>query len=505
MQPQPRRTLLRMGTFLSSFVGIIAMVLLWVQPVAAQASGPVYALPGTLSRAFNRSYDTILTTQTGAQYGLVGQTPDIESTIVQLRDQGDEVLVKVWGDRYDAVNESELETIVVFSIQAENPVEATATPAPTTAPTEPETPAAPTTPIAVVEPAVVNVRSGPGTNYPPLGTLISGQTCSITGRNQESTWWQLNCPGATSGWVLGDLLAVAGPLADVPVAEVAPPPTPAPTPAPPVTFANWKSSFFSNRDLSGTPVLVTDLPNVNFNWGDGAPGGSIPADNFSARFERTLNFNFGTYEIALTMDDGARLFIDDQLVIDDWQVGSTRTRVTRQVLSGSRRFRIEYFEAGGNAQIQLAYNLVSSNEAWQATYFNNTYLQGPELLTRGEPRGGSYALDYNWGRGAPAAGVPADQWSARWVGTFNFEGGDYRFIANVDDGIRVYIDGIRILDEWLAGYNANVTNTFHNLGAGNHQIVVEYQELAGDAIVRLWWERITGGNSGDNGGRPRDE
>lgn len=503
-----RQKRLRLRALWGSCIAIIALAMLWVQPVAAQveAVGPVYALPGSLTSAVNRAYGTVLTTADSTEYGLVGQTPDIEAQIVQLRSLGPDREVKVWGDRYAAANADEREVIVVSSILATEPVESTPVPSPETTPDVP--PAAtpvptavstPAVPVAVVTGASVNVRSGPGTEYPPVGSLVAGQTCTVIGRNQAITWWQLSCPGSVSdGWVFGELLALAGPVANVPVVQTAPPPTPAPT------FVNWRSSFFANRDLAGAPVMAVDLPSINFNWGNGSPGDNVPSDNFSARFERTLDFSYGTYEMAVTMDDGARLYIDDQLVLNDWNIGSARTQVVRQVLSGSRRVRLEYFEATGTAQVHFSINLVSSSEAWQVSYYANTALQGSPVLTRGEPRGGSFPLDYNWGSGAPANGVPADNWSARWVGSFSFDNGDYRFSANVDDGIRLYIDGIRVLDRWQNGYQVDVNNTFRNLGAGNHQIIVEYYEAAGNALLRVSWERVSGGgNSG--GGRPRDE
>ncbi|MCC6454538.1 MAG: SH3 domain-containing protein [Caldilineaceae bacterium] len=507
--------------FAALLVAIVALILIPVQPVAAQAVGPVFALPGTLMRAFNRSYDTILTTANGVQYGLVGQTPDIESQIVAFRDQNADLEIKVWGDRFAATSADDLEVIVVSSIQTAEVAQPTpaATPAPTsaatptptttltttptTAPTAaPTTAPTPAVPVAVVTAANVNVRSGPGTDYARVGNLVAGQSCTITGRNQASTWWQLSCPPPVSGWVLGDLLALAGPVSTVPVVQTAPPPTPVPAP----TFAFWRSSFYDNMFLQGSPVLTVDSPNIDFNWGEGSPGPGIPIDRFSARFERTLDFAYGTYEIAMTFDDGARLYIDNQLVIDDWNLNPSRTRTVRQVLSGSKRFRVDYFEGSAFARIQLSINLVSSSEVWQASYFTNRDLAGNAVLSRGEPRGGSAPLDYSWGQGAPATGVPVDNWSARWVGTFGFEGGDYRFISNVDDGIRVYIDGILILDRWEAGFHSNVTNTFRSLGAGNHQIRVEYFEDTGNAQVRVWWERISGGgNNTPDPGRPRDE
>src|SRR5689334_4058425 len=118
-----RRSPMRLRALLGSCVAVLFMALLWVQPVAAQAVGPVYALPGTLTRAINLPYDTILTTANGTEYGLAGQTPDIEAQIVQYRSQGEEFVVKVWGDRYSATSEDALEIIVVSSIQPAEPAQ----------------------------------------------------------------------------------------------------------------------------------------------------------------------------------------------------------------------------------------------------------------------------------------------------------------------------------------------------------------------------------------------
>jgi hypothetical protein len=295
-------------------------------------------------------------------------------------------------------------------------------------------------------------------------------------------------------------MALAGPINEVPLVQVAPPPTP----APPTTFSGWRSTFFAGRDLVAPILLTTDEASVNFNWGNGSPPG-VPADNFSARFERTLNLAYGNYELAVTMDDGARVYVDDSLIINAWNAGPARTRTAQLVLSGSRRFRIEYFEASGAAQMQFTLNLISSSEAWTASYYQGKGFNTTPILTRGEPRSGGRQLDSNWGTGSPAANVPNDQFSARWVGNFSFEGGDYRFRAITDDGIRVYIDGILVLDRWLNGYQ-DVTNTFRSLGPGNHRIVVEYYEAYGDARVGVWWERISsGGGGGGDDGRDRDE
>lgn len=457
-----------------------------------EAIGPVFALRGTLSSVEGQNFDTLFTAADGSQDGIVGINPSVEGDITQLRSDG--VPVKVWGIRYAAPTSDGYPLIVAESIL---PADATATPTATPTGTQPAPTPTPTSPpaaadpVAVVEAAAVNVRSGPGIDYSTIDTLTAGTTCPITGQNEDGDWWRLNCNNGVNGWVYGQLLALAGAVETVPVVGSPPPPTPVPSPTPPPSFANWRAEFYNNRNLSGEPVLLRDVANIDFDWGTGSPGGNVPANNFSARFERTLNFAYGNYAIQVRVDDGARLYLDNELVVDSWQLGAARDITVRRILSGNHTFRLEYFEATDNARIRLAINPISTSNQWDATYYAGRNLGGGSILSRREPGGGNYPLDFDWQQGSPAPGVvPVDNWSARWQGTFHFDGGDYRFLANSDDGVRVSIDGIRILDEWEDGFHNDVSNVFRALGAGNHQVTVDYYEATSGSYVRVWWEQL---------------
>ncbi len=82
----------------------------------------------------------------------------------------------------------------------------------------------------------LNVRSGPGTNFPVLATVRYGTEGEIIGRSADGRWWVVRMPSAPggSGWVSADFVAVSN-AADVPIIASPPPPvivvpTPAPTP-----------------------------------------------------------------------------------------------------------------------------------------------------------------------------------------------------------------------------------------------------------------------------------
>jgi hypothetical protein len=76
----------------------------------------------------------------------------------------------------------------------------------------------------------VNIRSGPGTNYPVVGKLPPGQLLPIIGKNEAGTWWQVPLPDASTGWIAASVVNADGPF-DIPVVSAPPPPVP-PTPIP---------------------------------------------------------------------------------------------------------------------------------------------------------------------------------------------------------------------------------------------------------------------------------
>ncbi len=133
-----------------------------------------------------------------------------------------------------------------------------------------------------------------------------------------------------------------------------PPPPPTPLPPPP-NFPAWRGEYFNNPNLAGAPVLVRFDAPLDFNWGTGAPDFGLPADNFSVRWTTLFQAAPGTYRFSFFVDDGVRLFIDNVLVLDEWQDGPPRT-VFRDVTLSGRVYvlRVEYYERTGTALIRFS-------------------------------------------------------------------------------------------------------------------------------------------------------
>jgi PKD repeat protein len=128
----------------------------------------------------------------------------------------------------------------------------------------------------------------------------------------------------------------------------------------------------------------------------------------------------------------------------------------------------------------------SGQRGLQGDYFNNNALVGPPVLTRTDP-----VINFDWGTGSPAPNVPADYFSARWTGTIQVPAniGDIVLVTVEDDGVRLWLDGQLVIDAW-GPHNSSTSEASTPVTAGvPHSIRIEYQEITGNAVIKLEWHR----------------
>ena len=262
---------------------------------------------------------------------------------------------------------------------------------------------------------------------------------------------------------------------------------PVPTPQPP-SYTHWKGEYYDNRWLTGAPPLVRNDTALDFNWGVGSPAGNIPADDFSVRWTRTLTFAAGTYRFYVRSDDGARLWVDSQLVSDHWNDQAATTFYGDATLAeGAHTVKLEYYEHTGFAEVKLWWEATTTQpSSWQADYFNNTALSGA-------PKGSETVaeINFNWGEGGPGHGAGTDRFSVRYRGTATFAAGFYTFHVRSDDGIRLWVDEQLVLDRWVMR-SVMQDDLILYLAQGIHPVRLEYFEEGGLAEVKLWWEKREG-------------
>ncbi|RME63658.1 MAG: SH3 domain-containing protein, partial [Caldilineae bacterium] len=157
---------------------------------------------------------------------------------------------------------------------------------------------------------VANVRQGPGTNYPVIGSVNQGMAFDISGKNPAGDWYQFCCVNGETGWIFGQLVRVEHPeLVAVAQNIPAPPPTATPPPPPPT-------------NTPAPPPVADPCANIG---GDGCKfkvtGGPRYGDNGGLELKLQLFFIHsgvdggqpqGSYFLALEKD-GQRLPIPDSV------------------------------------------------------------------------------------------------------------------------------------------------------------------------------------------------
>lgn len=116
--------------------------------------------------------------------------------------------------------------------------------------------------------------------------------------------------------------------------------------------------YFDNIDFTNRKLVRKDAT-VNFNWGSGSPASVIGSDTFSVRWTGKLKPQFSeTYTFHTTSDDGVRLWIDDQLVINSWVDQTATVRTGTVTLEAGRLYdiKMEYYERSSAAVASLAWS-----------------------------------------------------------------------------------------------------------------------------------------------------
>ena len=109
------------------------------------------------------------------------------------------------------------------------------------------------------------------------------------------------------------------------------------------------------RTFNTRPVLRRCEPTINNDWGSGSTGSGVNADAFTARWVGTFDFEASGYEFTATSDDGVRVWVDGQLLIDQWKdQGATTYKATKAMTAGEHKVKVEYYENGGDAVAKVA-------------------------------------------------------------------------------------------------------------------------------------------------------
>jgi endoglucanase len=124
------------------------------------------------------------------------------------------------------------------------------------------------------------------------------------------------------------------------------------------TGTGLKADYFDNIDFTNLKLTRTDTA-LNFNWGTGSPAAAIAADTFSVRWTgQILTQAAGEYTFYTTADDGIRLFVNGQQIINNYVDQAPTTKTGKITLAANQKYdiRVEYYERGGGALAKLEWS-----------------------------------------------------------------------------------------------------------------------------------------------------
>lgn len=155
-------------------------------------------------------------------------------------------------------------------------------------------------------------------------------------------------------------------------------------------------SFYNGMKPEGDVIGTRVDADVNFNWGNGSPMSGVPSDSFSAVWEGKITLPAGDdVRLGILSDDGARLYIDGKMVIDNWKDSFEVTVYTESALkAGSTHdIKLEYFENGGGAVAKLLYAVDTSTSTRKVYVPTGTWMN----LFTGEQIVGPQSIEVTMG------------------------------------------------------------------------------------------------------------
>jgi hypothetical protein len=193
--------------------------------------------------------------------------------------------------------------------------------------------------------------------------------------------------------------------ADVTLIPVAPPPPP----PPPAPQATWLAHYWNNSELNGSPALARNEAAIDYDWGTGSPApGTIAEDHFSARWTRAVYFDAGAYQFTTQSDDGIRVTISGNTIIDNWTLHPLQTDTADvNLAAGTYSLNVEYFEHTGDAVARLGWLRSGSAESSPGGVTATVYA-GRLNMRQGPGTSTEIIAKLPWGTVVPVVGRTSD-------------------------------------------------------------------------------------------------
>lgn len=270
------------------------------------------------------------------------------------------------------------------------------------------------------------------------------------------------------------------------------------SPAAPVEAqsATWIGQYYNNAYLIDPPAFTRTDSSIAFNWGLGGPGDGVGADNFSVRWATDVYLTPGTYRFYAQADDNVRVtFNFNTTVIDTFAtnvVGQLQSGDVNVLAAGTYHIQVDYRERTETAYAYVSFANLATNPSppnfpvnpavgsgqWVAYYYPNTSLSGDPagILTLATP-------NFNTGGAAPLPSMPATNWSARFTSVQTLAPGSYQATFSVDDGVRFYVNGALLLDQF-GGATGQTQSVAFSVPSAQTNLQIDYVQFGGNAYLQ---------------------
>ncbi|MEH1923666.1 PA14 domain-containing protein [Nostoc sp.] len=272
-----------------------------------------------------------------------------------------------------------------------------------------------------------------------------------------------------------------------------------------------QGQYYDNIDFTNLKQTRTDTT-VNFNWGDGSPDPSVGADTFSVRWTGQVQAEYSeTYNFYTTADDGVRLWVNGQQIINQF-VDQPATEYSGSIaLVAGQKYdiKLEYYDNQYEAVSQLAWSSTSQTKQIipQSQLYSNTNTPPTPpspVIGNGNGLQGQYydnidftnlkqtrtdaTVNFNWGEASPAPTVGADTFSVRWTGQVQAEYSEtYNFYTTADDGVRLWVNGVQLINQFVDQSATESSGSIALVAGQKYDIRLEYYDNQYDAVSQLAW------------------
>lgn len=150
------------------------------------------------------------------------------------------------------------------------------------------------------------------------------------------------------------------------------------------------ANYYNNRDLSGGSGLSRFEDSVDYDWGNGGPDNGVANDNFSASWQGRFDFSAADYLFSATADDGIKVFLDGNVLIDGWKDQPLTTYlVKRAMTAGEHQVFVQYYENAGEAAARFWWGQGHA-------YRIRSVESGKYLSILGDPGEGAHITQNEW-------------------------------------------------------------------------------------------------------------